>query len=98
MTHFGIPRRPLGVPQPETTPINWRRGLLRVWLLLSAAWMMGWIVYLTISGLQGAFQKWSDLLWMAVLLLGPPVALLLFGLGAGWAFRGFNPDEDRANR
>jgi hypothetical protein len=25
------------------------------------------------------------------LLIGPPVALLLFGLMAGWAFRGFKP-------
>jgi hypothetical protein len=27
-----------------------------------------------------------------VLLIGPPIALLLFGLVAGWAFRGFKPD------
>jgi hypothetical protein len=29
-----------------------------------------------------------------VLLFGPPVALMLFGLVAGWAFRGFKSDEE----
>ena len=32
--------------------VNWRRGLLRVWLLLSAAWIMGWAVYLIIYGIR----------------------------------------------
>ena len=32
-----------------------------------------------------------------VLLFGPPIALLLFGLAAGWAFRGFKPDDDDSN-
>ena len=98
MPHFGIPRRSLGVPTAEVTPINWRRGLFRVWLLLSAAWVMGWTVYLIILGIQGAFQKWSDLLWMAVLLFGPPIALVVFGFGVGWAFRGFDPGGDRPER
>ena len=25
-------------------PINWRRGLLRVWMVLSAGWVMGWAI------------------------------------------------------
>jgi len=33
-----------------------------------------------------------------VLLFGPPVALMLFGLVAGWAFRGFKPDEEEEKK
>jgi len=72
--------------------VNWRRGLLRVWLLVSAAWVMGWLVYLILYGIQSGFQSSAEFLALPVLLLGPPVALLLFGLLAGWAFRGFKPE------
>ena len=93
MPRFGIPRRDFGDNESEAKPpLNWRRGLLRVWLLVSAAWVMGWLVYLILYGIQGGFRSLSELLAIPVLLLGPPVALLLFGLLAGWAFRGFRPN------
>lgn len=93
MPRFGIPRRDFGGNESEAKPpLNWRRGLLRVWLLLSAAWVMGWLVYLILYGIQGGFRSAAELLPVPVLLFGPPVALLLFGLLAGWAFRGFKPD------
>ena len=76
--------------------MNWRRGMFRVWILVSVAWIMAWIIYLTMHGLQGGLKVPGDVLAIPVLLLGPPVALLLFGIAAGWAFRGFkiesNPD------
>jgi hypothetical protein len=93
MPHFGIPRRTSDEQENKVTQLNWRRGLFRVWLLLSAAWIMGWIVYLILHGIQGGFQSFGDLLAIPVLLIGPPIALLLFGLVAGWAFRGFRPDN-----
>ena len=93
MTHrFGIPRRESDEQANAVAQINWRRGLFRIWLLLSAAWIMGWIVYLIIYGIQSGFQSSGDLLAILVLLIGPPIALLLFGLVAGWAFRGFKPE------
>jgi len=92
MHRFGVPRRELDERAKDITQINWRRGLLRIWILLSAAWIMGWIVYLILYGIQGGFQNASDLFAIPVLLIGPPIALLLFGLVAGWAFRGFKPD------
>ena len=91
MPRFGIPRPSLNDNASQNSPVNWRRGLLRVWLLISAAWIMGWIVYLILYGIQSGFQSASDFLSIPVLLIGPPVALLLFGLMAGWAFRGFKP-------
>jgi len=90
MTRYGIPRRQAD-EKGTAPPINWRRGLLRVWMLVSAAWIMGWVVYLIIYGIQSGFRG-SDFFAIAVLLFGPPVALLLFGLLAGWAFRGFKPE------
>jgi len=61
-------------------------------MLISAAWIMGWLVYLILYGIQGGFRSTADLFPIPVLLIGPPIALLLFGLVAGWAFRGFKPD------
>ena len=98
MANFGIPRRVSNAGINEPTEVNWRRGLFRVWMLLSAAWIMGWIIYLILYGIKGGFQNSGDFLSIPVLLLGPPFALLLFGLAAGWAFRGFKPDKDQPGR
>ena len=92
MPRFGIPRRDSDEQTNKVTQVNWRRGLLRIWLLLSAAWIMGWIVYLIIYGIRGGFQSSDDFLAIPVLLIGPPIALLLFGLVAGWSVRGFKPE------
>jgi hypothetical protein len=53
---------------------------------------LGWSVYLTIWALRSGFTP-GDLLAIPVLLFGPPLALLLFGLATSWAFRGFLPDK-----
>jgi len=91
MPRFGLHVRDSGELARAAAPINWRRGLLRVWILTSAAWIMGWIVYLILYGIQGGFHAPAEFIAIPVLLLGPPIALLLFGLMAGWAFRGFKP-------
>ncbi|MGA9339099.1 MAG: hypothetical protein WBV66_15785 [Pseudolabrys sp.] len=93
MPRFGIHRREFDEQESNALQVNWRRGLMRVWVLLSAAWIMGWIVYLTIYGIQSGFQSSGDFLAILVLLISPPIALLLFGLVAGWAFRGFKPGK-----
>jgi len=93
MARFGIPRRTFGVNDNEQTLINWRRGLFRIWVLISAAWLMGWMVYLLMQGVQGQIATVGDFLEIPVLLFGPPVALLLLGIAAGWAFRGFRIDD-----
>ena len=57
---------------------------------------MGWVIDLIMYMLDGRFKA-SDLFVVPILLFGPPLALLVFGVGAGWAFRGFNID-DRSSR
>ena len=89
-----VPRRLSNFNAGETSPLNWRRGMFRLWLLLSAAWLMGWSIYLIMYGLRRGFQTSGDLAVIPVLLFGPPVALLLFGIAAGWAFRGFKPAHE----
>jgi hypothetical protein len=93
MQRFGMSRREANEKGSRAAKLNWRRGLLRVWMLVSAAWIMGWIVYLILYGIRSGFQGASEFLSIPVLLIGPPIALLLFGLLAGWAFRGFKPEE-----
>jgi len=95
MAPYGIPRPPPRARNDNDQSLNWRRGLFRIWLLLSVAWIMAWVVYLSIYGIQGGFRGQSDFLDLPILLLGPPVALLLFGAMAGWAFKGFIADKDR---
>jgi hypothetical protein len=97
MARYGIPRR-FGVNDNEKELINWRRGLFRVWVLMSVAWLMGWTIFLIMVGIQGGIQTTGDLLEIPVLLFGPPVALLLFGIAAGWAFRGFKVEAGAALR
>jgi hypothetical protein len=75
-----------------SAPPNWRRGLWRLWVLASSAWLLGWGVYLTIWAIRSGFET-SDLLAIPVLLVGPPLALLIFGLATSWAFKGFLPDK-----
>ena len=97
MPLYSVPRRPFRVQTNEPSPaINWRRGLMRIWLLISAAWIMGWVIYLIMNTAESGFRG-SDLLVIPVLLFGPPVALLLFGAAAGWAFKGFKMDEPPAD-
>lgn len=76
-------------------PLNWRRGLWRLWVLASSAWGLGWSVYLSIWAIRSGLTP-GDLLAIPVLLFGPPLALLVFGLATSWAFKGFLPDKPPA--
>jgi hypothetical protein len=75
----------------ELAPINWRRGRFRLWLLLSAAWIMAWTIDLMLWSLRFGMEK-QEIAAVPVLLFGPPVALFVFGTAARWAFRGFKLD------
>jgi hypothetical protein len=78
--------------QQEKPPVNWRRGMLRLWILVSSAWLMGWLIYFAIKFMSGEFTT-QHIPVVPVVLFGPPLALLLFGLGARWAILGFETDQ-----
>ena len=92
MPAYGIPRRSVTPQVKELAPFNWRRGLFRMWLLISAGWVMSWTIYLVMYVLQGQSTR-NDVLVFSIVLLGPPVALLIFGIAARWTFRGFHVAE-----
>lgn len=75
MQNFGVLRHPSSAKDNEQ-PINWRRGLFRVWLLISVGWIMAWIIYLILNGIHGGFRTSGDFLGIPVLLFGPPTAVL----------------------
>src|SRR5215470_18634348 len=91
-------RRPFIETTDEATPLNWRRGFFRIWLLVSAAWIMGWAIYLALYAIQDGFKSTGEILMMPVLFLGPPVALFLFGVATAWAFRGFLVESDQPDK
>ena len=92
-----VPRRPFGSSVTEPVPVNWRRGLFRVWILASAAWIMSWTIYLIVDALNEGFKD-RNMLVVPVLLFGPPIALLIFGMATRWAFRGFRTDDGTEDR
>jgi hypothetical protein len=93
MALHNFPRRAFS-PAAEPILVNWRRGLFRVWLLISAGWFMGWIIYLIMYSLQGGYSGNRDFVAIPILLLAPPLALFMFGVATGWAFRGFQAEDD----
>jgi len=82
-----------GVHIPESAPLNWGRGLFRLWLLVSAAWIMAWAIYFVLSAMAQAFNTVGDFLAIPVVFFGPPIALLLCSLATRWAIGGFRSDE-----
>ena len=93
MPNFGIPRRTAADFRAESGTLNWRRGLFRVWILLSVGWIMGWTIYLMLEGVQGSLSTRGDFIEVPILLFAPPIALWLFGFAAAWAIRGFESEK-----
>ncbi|AGK56273.1 hypothetical protein HYPDE_22933 [Hyphomicrobium denitrificans 1NES1] len=92
MPNFGLSRRD-SVDLSDTRSVNWKRGLFRVWMLMSAGWIMGWTIYLMLEGAHGSLNSRGDLIEVPILLFAPPIALWLFGLAAAWAIRGFDTEQ-----
>ena len=72
--------------------VNWHRGLFRLWLLASLAWILGWALYLLISDLDEGFRQGSAIA-IPIVLCAPPAAMLVVGLTTKWALQGFAPSS-----
>jgi hypothetical protein len=74
--------------------MQWRRGLTRLWLVLSGAWLGLWFFVLLVFG---DFRHEPDLIkelgFAALFIFGPP--LLLAGLmsAGAWTIKGFKKGE-----
>jgi hypothetical protein len=63
--------------------MNWSRGLLRVWVVLSLCWSTLWVIT--------AFVENDNRIGAVILALAPH-ALLALGYGLLWAARGFKQE------
>ena len=66
--------------------VNWKRGLLRAWAVLSAIWVVG-VAFLV-------FDRWpaveeAEWFFTVALALIPALVILLIGFSVAWAVRGF---------
>jgi hypothetical protein len=98
-----------GKPPPGTgwgsiREMRWRRGLLRLWLAISAIWLAGvsgwawWAWYFDPTRATAKSPEMSDwevgLRWMLpeqflLLAATPPIATLIIGVTLAWVAAGF---------
>ena len=82
--------------------MNWQRGLLRLWLVLSVVWIVfvGWATNVKCAfgpvsvswGCHGYGRDpyaWESAWPILVEVFGIPLAVLVIGAGLVWAMRGF---------
>ena len=53
MQDLGVPGDPIDARENEKPPINWHRGLYRIWLLVSTTWILAWTIDFVLSGIEG---------------------------------------------
>lgn len=80
---------------PETSSgdaaaINWRRGFFRVWVAMSALWVifLTLFVLVTMSDLT-AISFYPDVLAIGAWMIAVPAAIYVLGRGLGWVIGGF---------
>ncbi len=72
--------------------MNWRRGLFRLWAVLSVAWAIPafWMVSDCVIDNTCSAGRWG----VTAFILGVPLAFLLFGTALLWAANGFKPKSN----
>jgi hypothetical protein len=78
--------------------MNWQRGLLRVWVVLSLLWIAYGVVQAwTPLGCWTGFSAgpWCRYVYaqpatLAAIILGPPIVLWMAGAIVIWVLRGFS--------
>ena len=85
----------------RTMAVNWRGGVIRVWLLLSAVWLVvsvGAVNRLYLDRLEISKQIWgavhtavgfSDIAAATLIAITPPMVVLVLGYLGAWILRGF---------
>lgn len=94
-------QEPRPIPwRPSQWRLDWRRGLVRLWVLASLAWAGYWLYDLQLN-CAFWFAPWCEAparidwpndsmaLGLALILLSGPIGMLLVGLIVIWAIRGF---------
>lgn len=76
----------------KAAQVNWQRGLPRIWLLLSAAWIIGWTVNLIVEGDTGRSATSRISLRYRFCCLARRLRFAVW-LSGRMAFRGCKPDS-----
>lgn len=91
---------------PRHWRIDWRRGLIRLWVLASFLWAGYWLYELQLA-CAFWFAPWCEApahvdwpnrsmaLGLALILLSGPILVLLLGFGIIWAIKGFRARRAR---
>ena len=80
--------------------MNWKRGLYRLWFILTAFWAVGWTLHGCVSlsrapeGMLAlppisTHELIRQIVALAFIIVVPPTILLGLGHTAAWVLRGF---------
>jgi len=65
---------------------NWRRGVLRLWVVATGLWILYWVWQFW---LYWSETSAGEVRLMVPIIIGVPIILLGVGVAAGWAIEGF---------
>lgn len=71
--------------------MNWQRGLLRFWVVLSVIWAGFVVLWIWIRTPAEAWQHYGprDHAFLAGFIIVPPIILLIVGATVAWIVKGF---------
>lgn len=71
--------------------MNWTRGLLRLWMIIAACWIIvtTWLQWNLITNPFTKYVEPSPFIDITMFIFLPPLVLLLLGLSGVWVMRGF---------
>jgi hypothetical protein len=70
--------------------MNWRRGMLRLWLVLSVMWSVGFSIAIMWAGLNWGAPHRDE--WVGIALVGCcPWIITVLGFAIRWTASGFRP-------
>jgi hypothetical protein len=73
--------------------MNWSRGLVRLWIAVSLLW----IILSSIYWLSANVLTFAEPPLVAI-VIGPPIALFVFGFGVWWIVDGFRVPLRQKNK
>ena len=64
--------------------MNWKKGLVRLWIAVSLLWMICFLIYFA-----PAEQQSPDTIYLVAIMIGPPIAFPTLVFAVWWIIAGF---------
>jgi hypothetical protein len=97
-----VMRKGLNGPTDELEMVqqmNWKKGLVRLWIAVSLLWAICTSIYLYSVNLPAVAepqqQQGQDTIQLAAMIIGPPIAFLALGFGVWWVIAGFEAPKHK---